>query len=345
MRFLILLVATSVFAADVDKLIENGHWKRAREAADVALRTNPNDAAAAYHASVAHKAFGELEEARKLGETSVRLDPKNAEYHRNLADIYGDLANQAGPLKLIGLARKCHAEVDAAAALNPKDPENLEALMIYSLEAPSIVGGDKRKAADLAEQIAKIDAVRGYFAKARIEQKDKREQAEHEFYEKAVQANPRSYAAQTKLANSFLNRKEYAATEQHAREALKIDADQISAYKLLAASLVYLKRVDEAVAVVQRAESAIPDDFAPYLSAARAMLALGSDLDKAEAYIRKYLSQPPEGEEPPLAGAHWSLGLVFEKQGRKVEARGELETALRLKPDFEQAKRDLKRLR
>jgi hypothetical protein len=37
--------------------------------------------------------------------------------------------------------------------------------------------------------------------------------------------------------------------------------------------------------------------------------------------------------------------LVYEKQGHKQEAHAELETALRLKPDFEPAKRDLKRLK
>ena len=41
---------------------------------------------------------------------------------------------------------------------------------------------------------------------------------------------------------------------------------------------------------------------------------------------------------------HWSIGLVYEKR-RKAEARKELETALQLNPDFEPAKRDLKRLR
>jgi hypothetical protein len=38
------------------------------------------------------------------------------------------------------------------------------------------------------------------------------------------------------------------------------------------------------------------------------------------------------------------LGLVLEKKGRKPEAIAEVETALRLKPDLEEAKKDLKRL-
>jgi hypothetical protein len=43
--------------------------------------------------------------------------------------------------------------------------------------------------------------------------------------------------------------------------------------------------------------------------------------------------------------AHRSLGLLYEKEGRKSDAISELQTALRLKPDFEAAKQDLKRLK
>jgi tetratricopeptide (TPR) repeat protein len=43
--------------------------------------------------------------------------------------------------------------------------------------------------------------------------------------------------------------------------------------------------------------------------------------------------------------AHSSLGLICEKEGRKPEAIAELQTALRLNPDFEAAKQDWKRIK
>jgi tetratricopeptide (TPR) repeat protein len=84
-----------------------------------------------------------------------------------------------------------------------------------------------------------------------------------------------------------------------------------------------------------------------YIYAARAMLRIGAELPKAESYLQKYISQTkePEVNAPRLEGAHWSLGLVYEKEGRKADAIQELETALRIKPTFEPAKRDLKRLK
>ena len=57
------------------------------------------------------------------------------------------------------------------------------------------------------------------------------------------------------------------------------------------------------------------------------------------------MSQEPEELKPSLAAAHWRLGLTLEKEGRKSEAIAEMETALKLQPDFSPAKKDLKRLK
>ena len=60
--------------------------------------------------------------------------------------------------------------------------------------------------------------------------------------------------------------------------------------------------------------------------------------------LRDYLTQPPEGQAPSHAGAHWRLGLVLEKQGRKGDAIRELQTAVQMDGSLDVAKKDLKRL-
>jgi tetratricopeptide (TPR) repeat protein len=134
--------------------------------------------------------------------------------------------------------------------------------------------------------------------------------------------------------------------EEHARAALDLNSDRIAAYRLLAYALASQKRFDETAKILANAEAAVPDDLSPYVYAARAMLAIKAELPKAEDYLKKFLSatKGPEAGSPSLAGAHWSLRLVCEKQGRLPEAKSEFQTALRLKPDFEPAKRDLKRM-
>ena len=66
---------------------------------------------------------------------------------------------------------------------------------------------------------------------------------------------------------------------------------------------------------------------------------------RAEGYAKKYLSQEPEGEEPDNAEAHRLLGLLFEREGRKGDARTEIQTALHLRPNFKAAKDDLEEIR
>jgi hypothetical protein len=54
---------------------------------------------------------------------------------------------------------------------------------------------------------------------------------------------------------------------------------------------VLQKRFDDAAEVVARAEAAAPDNLAPYVHAARAMLRDGVELPKAEAYLKKYVNE------------------------------------------------------
>jgi tetratricopeptide (TPR) repeat protein len=48
--------------------------------------------------------------------------------------------------------------------------------------------------------------------------------------------------------------------------------------------------------------------------------------------------------KPDFAVAHYGLGLALLRQGRKDEAAGHLETALRLNPGFDQARHALDEL-
>jgi hypothetical protein len=89
----------------------------------------------------------------------------------------------------------------------------------------------------------------------------------------------------------------------------------------------------------------VPDNFNTYYQAGRVLQSRGVDLGRAERYFRKYLSQPPEGQMPAHAAAHWRLGLTLEKAGRKADALAAMQESVRQNPNFEQAQKDLKRLR
>ena len=97
--------------------------------------------------------------------------------------------------------------------------------------------------------------------------------------------------------------------------------------------------------VLKRSEAAEPSHLAPWYQAARQLVVDHQDPARAENYLRHYLSHEPEIGAQSWAAARWRLALALEQQGRKAEAIGELDAALKLDPKLEDAKKDLKRLR
>jgi len=346
---ILLAIALAPRASPADPsteaLLRAGHWKRARPRAEQFYRANPNAAQAAYLLSRVKTAFGDLEGALPLAEKAVALDGSNASYHYQLAAVCGELADHASLFRRASWAKRFKEEADKAAALDQKNVDARFALMEFYRQAPRLMGGDKRKARQMVEEITKADPARGYLDAAILAQEEKDNTNVEALYSKALLAGAKSYDVLIGAAEYF--RSSHAKTdlaEKYAREAIRLDPERASAYSSLAALYAVMHRWSALDEVLAESEGKVPDDFDPYYEAARTLLIEGADLPRAERYLRKYLTQDPEGEAPSLAHAHWRLGLVLEMEGRKPEAIAELETALRLKPDLGQAKKDLKRL-
>jgi tetratricopeptide (TPR) repeat protein len=349
----LILVATLPVKAgpsdpdSAEALIEGGHWKRARAIVEPRVAANPRDAQAACLLSRIKLAFGDLDGALKSAQQAVALEDGNSNYYFQLAEVYGEMADRASIFAAHGLATKFKTELDASLARDPKNLEALEALMQYSFQAPGIMGGDKGKAHAIAEKMVQISPVRGYLAQAELAREAKDFAKVEECFLKAVKADPKNYEAQTALAG-FYTQPPYRETEwaeMHAREAVQLDPSWAKGYSILAKVLALEQRWGELEAVLSTSERNVPDDLDPYFEAANALLESGVDLKRGETYLRKYLAQEAEGEEPDAAHAHRLLGLILEKQGRSVEAVSELEAAVQMNPRFKAAREDLKRVR
>jgi len=344
-----LLLSSFCFGADpgtAEALIEAGHWKRARAIVEPGVAANPRDAQAAWLLSRIRLAFGDLDSALKFAQQAVALEDGNSDYHFQLADVYGEMASRASMFAAASLARKFKGELDASLARNPKNLDALDALMQYSYQAPGMMGGDKGKARAIAEELVGLDPVRGYLAQAELAKEARDFAKVEECFLKAVQADARSFEAQTALARFYTQplRRNTEVAGKHAREAVELKPARAKGYSILASVLAYERRWSDLEAVLSASEKAVPDDLAPYYEAANAMLESGVELKRGEAYLRKYLAQEPEGGEPDRAQAHRLLGLILEKQGRKAEAVSELATAVQMNPRFKAAKDDLKRV-
>lgn len=339
----ILLAGASAVAQDVQQLIRQGHWKRARPVIEAAYAAKPNDALVLYQMSRMKQVFGELDAAKALAEKAVAAGP-TADNHLQLADVTGDLASKASMFKQMAMAGAIKRELAAALAADPNHVRAHYFQFQFYKEAPGIAGGGMDKARAEATTVAKLDAAWGYIAQADLAAKEKRTAEVPEFYHKAHDAKPAQYETAFQWCNSLVAQKKWAESEKCAQGLLAVDPGRVQAYSILAFDYVSEQRWDDAEKTLVEGEKVIPDNLAPYFNAGNAAIGVGA-YDRAEKYFRKYLSQEPEPNAPKLSRAHWRLGAGYEKWGKKPEAVKELQIATQMEPEFKPAQEDLKRLR
>jgi tetratricopeptide (TPR) repeat protein len=339
--------AAQASEANPATLIHNGHYKQARPLLEHELHKNPNNADALVLLARVHLAYNEYDDALKLLRQAAKLAPSNSDVHVYLTEAYGQKIDHAGTFEKMGMAKTIRKEAERAVAADPTNLDALESLMEFHIEAPGMVGGNKDIARELAARIAELDAVRGNFALAAIAEHEKQYDQQKEFQLKAVKANPRSYDALIGAAQLYLNQRfiDYRAAAEFAARAIAVDPTRARGYSLLAQAYAALGKREELNALLERAEAQVPDDLAPYFYAAQSLLSTQTDSALAEQLLRKYLTQPPEGEAPTLGEAHWRLGQALARQGKNEDAQREMEDAVRINPDLKDARKELERLK
>lgn len=316
MRSVLLLLAASTCLAQeitAEKLIEAGHWKRARALVERRLEAAPDDPNALFLSSQIRNAFGDRTAPGPLAEKAVKLAPGVARYHRQVAEVQGVMAQHAGMFQQLLLAHRFRKEIDTAIALDPRDVQARRDLLEYYLLAPGIAGGDPARADETAAAIAGLDAAEGLLAKARIAEFHKDQTLAHELLRKAAALRPPSFKAVIALAEFELapEHRDEAAAETAAKLALTLDPTRIAPYNILAA--IYASRGDWTAldTLLESAAREVPDDAAPYYRAAASLLAENRATERAARYLRMYLTEEPEGNEPTAADARRLLDAAL----------------------------------
>jgi tetratricopeptide (TPR) repeat protein len=339
-----------------DRLLDGGHYLRAEPLIRAALARNPNDAHALSNLSVVDWAFNRLDTSIADAEKAVAAAPGSAEAHSKLADALGAklASSNAGTMTKISLAHRFRKEIDRTLELDANDIDALQDLARFYWHAPGMVGGDKSKAKQTADRLFPISPYRGAATRADFASDDsdinRRNSAVRAIWQTAVAARSESYDARAALAAAYLEEtadaNHLASAEAEAKRALALDPTRISAYTVLALVYTSAGRWNDADAVLKQARERVPDDLTPRYRIAVAILAgnQNQQLQRAEQMLRDYLTQPPEGQQPSHADAHWRLGQVLERQGRKADAIREFQTAIQQDGSLEEARKDLKRL-
>ena len=306
-----------------------GHWKRAG-CQQSCLSEAPDDPNATFLARRSLR-VRRSPPRRRLAEKAVLLDGSVARYHRQLAEVQGLLAQHANVFQQVMLARRFRKEIGAALERDPRDTQALRDLLEFYLLAPGVVGGDVKKADAMAQQISAISGVEGFLAKARVAEFRKDRWQAEALLRRVAEIRPASYKTQVALGSFLVSgHRDDSGAEAIARDAIALETGRVAAYCILAE--VYAARGDwDALEVaLSSAAKAVPDDAAPYYRAAVQLLAQHRESVRAERYLRLYLAQEPEGNQPTDADAHWKLGLALQSQGLAGNALREWKAAIQL---------------
>jgi tetratricopeptide (TPR) repeat protein len=133
--------------------------------------------------------------------------------------------------------------------------------------------------------------------------------------------------------------------EKEYLEVLSAKPRDMEAYFDAISFFVHQNKPAEVETAIQAAAQVNPND--PRLAYARGVSRVlsGTDLPRAEQYLKSYLASTPDRSDwPSHAGAREWLGRLYEAEGKRSEAAEQYRAALQLDPGRKEAKARLQKL-
>jgi tetratricopeptide (TPR) repeat protein len=298
--------AAVLFAQQLPKpiqdLVDGDHWKRARALVASQLKQNPQDPQSLLAMSIIEESFGDRAKARAFAEQAVAKAPQDPYTHAQLARVCAESAETGSVFRQLNNIRVMKRELDAAYKI---DPNNLDALlveMMFTYKAPAVVGGSKAKAHEIARRIGQHHPDWASLVEAKLAQQDQQEPV-------AIQALarvPQNFRAQANLGLVYCCLSPNPKHEEAARIAkmlIQKEPSRVNGYEIMArvhAARLAIKDLEKTLA---EALHNVPEDLSPFYWAAKTLIQNRQEHDRAAAYLKRYLSQEPEGRAPTLAEA------------------------------------------
>jgi tetratricopeptide (TPR) repeat protein len=253
---------------------------------------------------------GDYDKAIDIFKQAVAKSPKNPDAHFHLGEAYGSAAEQASMFSQASLAGKCRDEFETAVALNPNHIDAREGLIDFYLLAPGFMGGSEQKALIQAQEIKKRDPLHGHVQLARIYGHQNKQDLVRAEYAAMVKDQPAQPKAHFYYGSYLIGQKQYDAAAAEIETAVKLDANYMPGWFQIG-----------------------------HLAALT-----GKDTSRGEEALKRYIAYKPAEGEPGVHRAHYWLGGIYEKLGRKAEAKAQYATSLKLNASQKDVQEALKRV-
>ncbi|HEX5720039.1 MAG TPA: tetratricopeptide repeat protein [Thermoanaerobaculia bacterium] len=287
-----------------------GRLEKAKAFFESYLASHPGSAPATFYLGRVYLEMGQGEKAADWLEKAIGLDRDNSELHVWLARAYGVAASKANPVARNTYAREAKVALEKAVRLDPKNVRAREDLIKFYLSAPEFLGGSVASARREAEATRKIDPVSGRMLLATIHLHEKLPDAAELEYQAAIREAPTDL--RPRMALGYLHQS--------------------------------LSRWTEAFDAFEGILSINPEVWDAMYQLGRTGAFSGQRLDRSEEVLKKYIGHTHEGDGPPISGAHFRLGMIYEKKGDPARAREHYRKSLELDPANEDVRKALERL-
>jgi tetratricopeptide (TPR) repeat protein len=290
-----------------EQLIDARRFDEAKVAIQALLARDNNDPNALFYMGRLEYAQGNSGRAVDWFEKAVRRNDNSALYHTWLGNALGDEAQRANKLRQPFLARRVKSEYERAVALDPKSIDAREGLVSFYSIAPGFMGGSMDRAREQANEIVKLNPIRGTFQLARVAERSKDLAAAEAAYKSVITVAPDSAIGYYGLSGFYRNQSRWA----------------------------------EAFATYDQLMKLKPDEMPVHLTWAGTAAQSGTNLERGEREAKFYLEQAKDAPQANMSNAHWRLGQIYEKTWRRDLAKAEYAEALKLNPRNQNAKRSL----
>jgi tetratricopeptide (TPR) repeat protein len=297
--------------AGAQELFDAGDFAEAEAAAKHELKARPDDLTALLVLGRTQLTLDHPADAVRTLRAAAQQHPDSAEAYYRLGQAITLRVAEMSSWRRMFLADDIGEAFRRAVELAPDNAEYRWAHFEFCRQAPAMVGGGSKNARAEAAALARLDPARGYRAEAAFLLQDGRlEEAEH---------------------------------------ALRAAIDQAPAVADHRFALGYfylqLERWDEAFAIFTEITERFRAEAQAWFQIGRTAAMSGQRLDVGERALQRYLQYKPKSGEPPLAWAHYRLGLIHEHRRDAAAAAAAYEAALKLDPRLTDARTALTALK